>query len=687
MKKSTFFPTIVLLLLLCLAAPLSSAYAEIPGVATVVALRGTVVAQGKDGAARNLSIKSHIFQEDVLKTDKTGQLQIMFTDNSIISLGRDSELKIAEYRWQPGQKDGALKTQVKEGTFRVMGGALAKDAPQNFKTETPTATIGIRGSMYAFKSTNDSLSVVFQGGKGIDIFNGLGKVTITTPGFGTHVVLNTAPRYPSKFTEKELKSLNQGLNGNGGDDKKDSDNGVPPAAQAFLPPHEVPHPGDVPKPTPVKVEPKPNELPSAPDFTQPLALPTDGVFAFDGVLGGVSYNPSTGAVYDTFTNNLSFGINWHNKRLLGVAYDINGDKPVFFFGSATGATISDLTIIGIDELYQSLDPGFISGSGVGVFTGAAYDLFTFAATGNTYRIQDSTLHDTWVVGGGAQKTSTVVPPAPTGSSNWQGFVTGLSAEMIDPYLHPVGIYLSGMEGVDITLNKDTGTISGFINPGGDETENFNTLSSLQAGGSIANSVYVRDDLMAALISGCVGDCTPSTLKPYGNAMVTADPQDQFSTYVTWGYWEIAYTENGIDRIMVPSSSMWIAGVPSTNQVIKANFTGTYSGGAVATKFDSTGSTQLKGTCDLVANFNAGAGYQLTGGITLPGISFAIDVPSGNISATPSSNSFAASLSATGGYSGTIKGAFFGTAANAAAGNFSTSNGTTSYLGIFGANKQ
>ncbi len=218
MKKTAFFQTIVLLLLLCLAAPLSSAYAEIQGVATVIALRGTVIAQGKGGAARNLSLKSQIFQEDVLKTDKNGRLQIMFTDNSIISLGRDSEMKIAEYRWQPEQKDGALITQALKGFFRVMGGALAKDAPQNFKTETLIATIGIRGSMYAFKSTTDSLSVVFQGGKGIEIFNDLGKVTITTPGFGTHVVLNAPPARPTKFTEQEINNLNRGFNGNGVND-------------------------------------------------------------------------------------------------------------------------------------------------------------------------------------------------------------------------------------------------------------------------------------------------------------------------------------------------------------------------------------------------------------------------------------------------------------------------------------
>lgn len=682
MKKSTSFPTIVLLLLLCLAAPLSSAYAEIQGVATVIALRGSVVAQGKDGTARNLSIKSQIFQEDVLKTDKTGQLQIMFTDNSIISLGRDSEMKIAEYRWQPEQKDGALRTQAKEGTFRVMGGALAKEAPQNFKTETPTATIGIRGSMYTFNSTADSLSIVFQGGKGIEVFNSLGKVAITTPGFGTHVVLNTAPRYPAKFTEKELNNLNRQLNGDSGNDKKDSSNGVPPAAKAFLQPLVPPVPGEVPKPIPTpKVEPKTNELPSAPNFTPPMALPTDGVFAFNGLLGGISYNPSTGAVHDTFANNLSFGVNWHNKRLLGVAYDIKGDEPVFFFGSVTGATISDLTIIGIDELYQSLDPGFISGSGVGVFTGAANDQFTFAATGNTYRIQDSTLHDTWVVGGVAQKTSTIVPSAPTGSSNWQGFVTGLSTDMTNPYTNYIGIYQSGMGGIDITLDKDTGTISGTINPGGDYNAYFNTLTNLQVGGSTANSVYVRDDLMAALISGCVGDCNPSTLKPYGNVMVTALPQDQVSSYVTWGYWGIAYTENGIDRIMVPSSSMWIAGKPTpiSDMTNLNGYKGTYTGKAFGTEFSASGAVPIIGTLILNADFTNG---WVDGNITFP----MITLPFSSVAIT--TNTYAGSISNGSNISGSIKGAFFGPDASATGNTFNAADTSTNkaYLGISGGTR-
>jgi len=205
---------------LALILTCSPAYAA-KQVATVVAARGDVQAFDAKGKGRPLAIQTPIFEEDSIKTGEHSQVQIMFSDNTLINLGNATTMKIAEYRWQPEQKDGALKTQVKEGTFRVMGGALTKTAPQNFKTETPTATIGIRGSMYAGFVTPDFLSVVFQGGKGIEITNAFGTVEITKPGFGTKVALAKPPLPPMKFTAKEVGEMNKSLSGNGAGEKKD----------------------------------------------------------------------------------------------------------------------------------------------------------------------------------------------------------------------------------------------------------------------------------------------------------------------------------------------------------------------------------------------------------------------------------------------------------------------------------
>jgi len=178
-------------------------------VGSVIAVRGDVKAVSASGDSRKLSLKSPIYREDTIKTGKRGRSQIMFTDNTIVSLGRNSEMQIAEYEFRPDEKTGKMKTKVTEGVFRIMGGSITKVAPEKFTTETPAATIGIRGSMYAGKVTGDTLAVVFQGGKSIYVSNAAGIVNISIPGFGTHVKgPHKAPLRPEKFTPDDIANLN-----------------------------------------------------------------------------------------------------------------------------------------------------------------------------------------------------------------------------------------------------------------------------------------------------------------------------------------------------------------------------------------------------------------------------------------------------------------------------------------------
>ncbi|MCK5340291.1 MAG: FecR domain-containing protein, partial [Desulfobulbaceae bacterium] len=220
-KPLLLFISSFLVLLCCLN---SHALAATDGIGFVAAIRGKVSAVNIDGRSRGLSLKDEVFQADTIKTGKRSRIQLMFIDNSLISLGRNSEMKLTEYSWDKEKKTGVMKTEIKEGVFRVMGGAITKASPENFATKTPTATIGIRGSMYAGKTTADSLSVVFQGGKGIDITNPAGTVSITKPGFGTFVTLNEAPQMPTKFTVEDMADLNAEL---AGGEEETTDEGTP----------------------------------------------------------------------------------------------------------------------------------------------------------------------------------------------------------------------------------------------------------------------------------------------------------------------------------------------------------------------------------------------------------------------------------------------------------------------------
>ncbi|MCB2180916.1 MAG: FecR domain-containing protein [Desulfobulbaceae bacterium] len=153
-----------------------------PQAGSVIAIRGTVTATNGQGQTRTLSIKSPIYVDDSITTAKRGRLQILFKDNSIISLGNDTVTKINDYQWNPDKEEAKLNTEIKEGVFRVMGGLISKKSPEEFKVQTPAATLGIRGSMYSGRVSPEGLIVIFEGGKGIDLTNGAGTVAITRSG-------------------------------------------------------------------------------------------------------------------------------------------------------------------------------------------------------------------------------------------------------------------------------------------------------------------------------------------------------------------------------------------------------------------------------------------------------------------------------------------------------------------------
>ena len=206
-----FFAIIITATGLLWGLPDTAAADNNAAVGKVVAVRGKVVALAPDQKPRPLTLKSPIFLKDTIQTMK-GRIQLMFADNTLLTLGSHSKMEITRYAWKSDGSQAAFETSIKEGSFRIMGGTITRSAPENFKTNTPSGTIGIRGSMYAGMVRNTLLSVVFLGGKGIYVKNDLGRVEIQRPGFGTQVKgQGRAPEPPQKVDAKQLRELESAL--------------------------------------------------------------------------------------------------------------------------------------------------------------------------------------------------------------------------------------------------------------------------------------------------------------------------------------------------------------------------------------------------------------------------------------------------------------------------------------------
>ncbi|MBI5558635.1 MAG: FecR domain-containing protein [Deltaproteobacteria bacterium] len=712
----------LLILLLLSPWPARAGEAEQPA-ATVVAVRGEVRAVSVNGETRPLAVKSPVHNEDTIQTGKGGRIQILFTDNTIYSLGQNSEMKIIDYKWQPEEKSGVLKTKVKEGVFRVMGGAITKTSPQNFTTETPAATIGIRGSMYAGTVTPSSLSVIFQGGKGIAVTNPFGAVEISKPGHGTSVKLNSAPEPPRKLSEKDMAVFSTELPAEDeegeqqppaeGDEEKEVAPAADESAAAPATIETAAATAATETTVPVIELPPPNETAPAIDpASETTLVPADGISGYFGALTGVSTFPN--GPTDPINDMLWMEINWHSGRVLGRLKSKDGSPSAFFIGKVGSNGLIEVDILGSNMTPPppgTTFPGVItaiSGSGSGVISGTGFDLFTFTGSGNTYDLKpdDQPRHAEWSIQGTAGKEIQEEDDgvSPRGTVSWKGFVVGVSEDMADVDSDRRLFMNSDQNDFAFIVDKDNGALNGALSAA-DVNGSNSRLITIDLGGSLPSAFVLEDNFAAVL--GCVsGDCiysgpaTPAGLKQYGNFLISAAPEvNILGDYVTWGYWEIAYTDpaSGAPYHTHVPGSRWIAGEPTpvdeVDNLTAASFTGHYAGMALASRVDPAAPRQvedLRGTVDLSVDFgHIQDADAVRGVIDLGEIRF--NVGSG-AAGNASANGFSNTVSGVSGPTGTLPGSqfnggFYGPGARNIAGNFHAPTGSgVSYTGIYGGTR-
>ncbi|WP_228535514.1 FecR family protein [Noviherbaspirillum malthae] len=116
---------------------------------TVANLSGPLIARKADGTVKVLSVKSTVEEGDTLIAEKDTYARIRFTDNSEITLKPGTQLKIDSFNFEEDkpEKDSAAFNLVKGG-LRAVTGALGKRSRERFGMNTPTATIGIRGTIF-----------------------------------------------------------------------------------------------------------------------------------------------------------------------------------------------------------------------------------------------------------------------------------------------------------------------------------------------------------------------------------------------------------------------------------------------------------------------------------------------------------------------------------------------------------
>jgi len=102
-------------------------------------------------AAISAKIGERIFKADVLRTGTDGSLGVIFKDDSLLSLGPNSEIVIDEFLFAPAEGKLSIITRMLRGTAAYLSGMVGKLSPESVRFETPVASVGIRGTKLLVK--------------------------------------------------------------------------------------------------------------------------------------------------------------------------------------------------------------------------------------------------------------------------------------------------------------------------------------------------------------------------------------------------------------------------------------------------------------------------------------------------------------------------------------------------------
>jgi len=145
--RSTILTSVIALIL---TAGVARAHAEGADIGVIQTLKGTAVIE-REGKKRRAVIGQRLHENDILRTARNGAMGVVLTDNTILSLGPNSELVVDEFVFVPKDRKLSMITRMAKGTVEYIAGTIGRLAPESVRFETPLAILGIRGTRFVVK--------------------------------------------------------------------------------------------------------------------------------------------------------------------------------------------------------------------------------------------------------------------------------------------------------------------------------------------------------------------------------------------------------------------------------------------------------------------------------------------------------------------------------------------------------
>jgi hypothetical protein len=140
----------------CIGALLTAIAWSVPLHAAPTGVGRVKVAAGatffvRDGIPVRAQLGDVVFESDTLRTGTDGSMGVTLKDDTRVSIGPNSELRVERFLYAPADGGLALVLKFVSGVAAYVSGHIAKLAPDSIRLETPSAIVGVRGTTLAIR--------------------------------------------------------------------------------------------------------------------------------------------------------------------------------------------------------------------------------------------------------------------------------------------------------------------------------------------------------------------------------------------------------------------------------------------------------------------------------------------------------------------------------------------------------
>jgi hypothetical protein len=134
MQKRNWISTLLLIGLLALISTASRGQEAIGST--------TSVKPQAEANSRMLSTGGSVYSKELVHTGDNGAANLRFSDNSNLSVGPQSSVRLDKFVYDPNKSAGSAAVEAARGSFRFATGSQSKGS---YQIKTPYGTLGIRG--------------------------------------------------------------------------------------------------------------------------------------------------------------------------------------------------------------------------------------------------------------------------------------------------------------------------------------------------------------------------------------------------------------------------------------------------------------------------------------------------------------------------------------------------------------